>query len=346
MKEIKISVIIPAYNVEKYFRQCLDSILGQTIQELEIIIINDGSSDGTQQIIDEYASSYPDKIIAVNQPNKGQSSARNHGLQYVRGKYLAFIDADDYIYNDYFETLLLEAEKNHSDLVICSYEKFDNNGNILLTRNTEKWNVDFGNGLSHVFQYSPCAKLYLSDMILKNHVVFMEGEKMEDGPFGIITSSIAKNVVVLGDYYGYRYRVYEESTMGHIRKKGISKKNAEQQFPYKGIENAIIKVTEIRGKEYYQVLEYVVAKALAGFVFQFSAKSDKETQKYVCHFCYEMINTYFPDISKNPYMKVWKLKKLPLSHRCAVVIFKRMYQIHGLYYFAKLYHKVSSLLQH
>ena len=207
MKEIKISVIIPAYNVEKYFRQCLDSILGQTIQELEIIIINDGSSDGTQQIIDEYASSYPDKIIAVNQPNKGQSSARNHGLQYVRGKYLAFIDADDYIYNDYFETLLLEAEKNHSDLVICSYEKFDNNGNILLTRNTEKWNVDFGNGLSHVFQYSPCAKLYLSDMILKNHVVFMEGEKMEDGPFGIITSSIAKNVVVLGDYYGYRYRV-------------------------------------------------------------------------------------------------------------------------------------------
>lgn len=336
---VKISVIIPAYNVEKYFRQCLDSLIGQTLQEIQIIIVNDGSTDGTQQIVDEYVQRYPRKIIAVSQPNKGQSSARNHGLQYVTGEYLAFIDADDYVYEDYFETLLLAAEEKESQLVICSYEKFNNDGEILLTRNTEQWEIEFDKGLSHVFQYSPCAKLYLSEMILKNNIKFVEGEKMEDGPFSIITNSIAKNVVVLGNYFGYRYRVYDESTMGSIRKKGVSKKNAGQQFPYKGIENAIVVVNQIRGKEYHQVLEYVIVKALAGFVFLYSSKSDKDTKKYICDFCYQIIDSYFPDIFKNPYIKIWKQRKLPLSHRGAVVIFKAMYRIHCLYPFAKVYHR-------
>lgn len=346
MGDIKVSVIIPAYNVEKYFKECLDSLMEQTLSEIQIIIVNDGSTDGTQKIIDEYAGKYPDKITAVVQPNGGQSNARNNALQYVRGKYIAFIDADDYVYKDYFEKLYTAAEKQKSDLVICSYEKFNSkDGTILLTRDTKKWEIIFAEGLSHVFQYSPCAKLYLSEMILDNHVRFSEGEKMEDGPFGIITSSIARNPFVLEDYYGYRYRVYDDSTMGQIRKKGISKQDVKQQFPYKGIEDAIITVKRIRGVEYDQVIEYVIAKALAGFVFVFSAKSTKETRKYICNYSYELISKYFPDMKKNPFMKIWKQRKLPLAHRGAIVLFKWGYRLHGLSFLQGIYYRISNIMK-
>ncbi|MCM1179168.1 MAG: glycosyltransferase [Clostridium sp.] len=209
----EVSIVIPAYNVEKYVRECLDSIIKQTFQDFEVIIINDGSTDGTLDILREYEASYTDRITVVTQENAGQSNARNSAMKYIKGKYMTYIDADDYIWEDYLETLWNCAKKEDADLVICSYEKFKNDGTIILTRNTRDWEIDFGNGLWHVFQYSPCAKLYRSDMILDNEIRFGEGERMEDGPFGIITSSIAKRVVTL-DYFGYRYRYYEESTMG------------------------------------------------------------------------------------------------------------------------------------
>ena len=197
MNNVEISVVIPAYNVEKYVRECLDSILRQTFRNFEVIIVNDGSKDNTLEILREYESKYPEMIRVINQENGGQSNARNNAFQYVRGDYITYIDADDYIWDDYLEKLYYCAKKNAADLVICSYEKFKNDGTIILTRNTKDWEIDFYGGLKHVFQYSPCAKLYSSDMLINNHILFGEGERMEDGPFGIITGSIARKVEVL-----------------------------------------------------------------------------------------------------------------------------------------------------
>lgn len=336
----KISVIIPAYNAQKYLQECLDSILNQTLDGIQIIINNDGSTDNTQQIIDQYAEKYPDTIIAMAQKNAGQSAARNAALKYVTGKYMAYIDADDCIEPDYFQRLYEAAEQNQSDLVICSYDKFTNDGKIVLKRNSVDWDITFGKDKHHIFQYGPWAKIYLSSMILDKNIMFSEGEKMEDAPHGIITSSIAQKPIVL-DYFGYHYRVYNESTMGQIRKKGISKDRPEQQFPYKGIEQAILKVREVRGQDYDAVLEYAVIKALAGFTFVFCAKSGKETLKYVCKYCNYIIEKYFPNMRKNPYMHLGKLKKLPFSHRAAVVLFKYAYQMGILYQTASIYIKLS-----
>lgn len=336
----KISVIIPAYNAEKYLPECLDSILNQTQDGIQIIINNDGSTDGTQKVIDRYSEQYPGRIIPMAQENAGQSAARNAALKYVTGKYMAYIDADDYIEADYFQKLYEAAEQEQADLVICGYEEFTNDGEILLSRNSVDWDIEFAHGLRHVFQYSPCAKIYLSEMILGNHIVFEEGEKMEDGPYGIITSSVSRKTVVL-DYFGYRYRIYNESTMGQIREKGLSKDRPEQQFPYKGIESAILKVRQIRGEEYDEVLEYAVIKALAGFAFVYCAKSGKETLQSVCKYCEYIIKKYFPNMRKNPYMHLWKLKKLPFSHRAAVVLFKLAYSMGILYPFASAYVRIS-----
>ncbi len=340
MYQKKISIVIPAYNVEKYIRECLDSIIVQTFQDYEVIIINDGSTDKTLEIIKEYANKYSDKIKVYSQNNGGQSNARNNAFQYVTGKYLTYIDADDYILDDYLEKLYNCAETNNADLVICSYEKFKNDGTIVLSRDTKNWEVEFENGLKHVFQYSPCAKLYLAEMLISNNIRFGEGERMEDGPFGIITSSIAHKVVVL-DYFGYKYRLYDESTMGTIRESGISKEEEKRQFPYKGMEDAIKKVKSIRGQEYDAILEYCVMKALAGFVFEFSAKSPKSTVKYICNYCDYIIKTYFPDIRKNKYISLFKVKKLPFAHRAAVLVFKMSHMLRIMYPTALLYQTIT-----
>lgn len=335
MKQAMISVIIPAYNVEKYIEQCLDSLFKQTFQDFEIIVVNDGSTDQTAAKLKIYQEKYSGRLTVFHQENQGQSSARNKALSHVTGKYILFMDADDYVLPDYMETLVTTAEKEEADLVICGYKQVRNNGEVVFERNSKDWEISFGNGLSHVFQYSPCAKIYRSDLILNNHLQFGVGEKMEDGPFGIITSSIAKKTVVL-PYCGYMYREYEESTMGKIRAQGISKEASKQQFPYKGIENAIKTVEGIRGEEYHDVLAFVVIKALAGFAFLYSKNSGKDTVRSICEYADRIIRTYFPDYKKNPYIRLRGAKGLPLSHRAAVSLFCLTYRFHCLYPFARL----------
>lgn len=110
-----MSIIVPVYNVEKYLRRCLNSIVFQTVDNIEIIVVNDGSPDNSQQIIDEYAALFPKKIIPLKKKNGGLSSAREYGLKYAKGKYVGFVDSDDYIDCNYcrkcLEALLYEDTK-------------------------------------------------------------------------------------------------------------------------------------------------------------------------------------------------------------------------------------------
>ena len=115
---IKVSVIVPVYNVEKYLKKCLDSLVNQTLKEIEIIIVNDGSPDNSQKIIDEYVKKYPN-IKAYQKENGGLSDARNYGINLANGKYLAFIDSDDYIDLKMLETMYNYATNNKLDIVVC-----------------------------------------------------------------------------------------------------------------------------------------------------------------------------------------------------------------------------------
>ena len=119
----KVSIIIPVYNSENYIDRCLNSVLNQTYQNFEILVINDGSTDNSQKIIDDYKYKYPEKIIAIEQENKGVSVTRNESMQRANGKYIMFIDNDDYIEANYVETFLKEAEKEDYDVVIGGYRR-------------------------------------------------------------------------------------------------------------------------------------------------------------------------------------------------------------------------------
>ena len=124
---MKLSVIIPVYNAEEYLRECVDSVLNQTEKDLEIILVNDGSTDGSDAIITEYAALYPGKVAAITLENGGQGRARNYGIAAARGEFLSFIDSDDYIAADMYELMLAAAEMNNADVVVCDMEKrFDN----------------------------------------------------------------------------------------------------------------------------------------------------------------------------------------------------------------------------
>lgn len=117
IKNIMVSVIIPVYNGEKYLRECLDSVLAQSYNELEIIVVNDGSTDGSWRVIQEYAAVY-NGIKPVCQENQGISSARNRGLEQAKGDYVMFLDCDDILRQEGVELLLRRAEEENSDLVI------------------------------------------------------------------------------------------------------------------------------------------------------------------------------------------------------------------------------------
>ena len=112
-----VSVIIPVYNVEEYLRQCLDSVREQTLSDIEIICVNDSSTDGSLSILEEYAKKDP-RIQVVTQPNGGAGAARNKGLSMAAGKYLSFLDSDDFFEPDMLELAYKKAEEDKADFVV------------------------------------------------------------------------------------------------------------------------------------------------------------------------------------------------------------------------------------
>jgi glycosyltransferase involved in cell wall biosynthesis len=124
MEEIKVSVIIPVYNTEKYLRECLNSVINQTLHEIEIICVNDGSTDNSANILQEYCEK-DHRIIVLSQENKGAGAARNKGLEAATGKYLAFLDSDDFFVLDAFEKCYVAAEEKNADIVVYNINCYD-----------------------------------------------------------------------------------------------------------------------------------------------------------------------------------------------------------------------------
>lgn len=117
----KVSVIVPVYNVENYIRKCLESLVEQTLEEIEIIIVNDGTKDNSMSIIKEFADKYPQKIVILEKENGGLSDARNYAIPHAKGEYIAFLDSDDYIEKNMYQDMYEIAKKEKSDMVECDF---------------------------------------------------------------------------------------------------------------------------------------------------------------------------------------------------------------------------------
>ena len=172
---MEISIIIPIYNSEKYIEQCIQSILAQSFKDFELILIDDGSTDNSYNIVKQYADS-DTRLILIKKENGGVSSARNCGLEIASGKYVTFIDSDDYVLPDFLEKIYSKTD-GIAELVFSGLVNM--NGNTILKKVVQKdcsWDLnkedDFINFLYQPLQSSPCAKLYSHDIIKKNHLRF------------------------------------------------------------------------------------------------------------------------------------------------------------------------------
>lgn len=117
----KVSIIVPVYNVENYIKRCLDSLVNQTLQDIEVIVVNDGATDNSEKIINKYIEKYASKIKLVSKPNGGLSDARNYGMKYATGEYIAFLDSDDYVDVTIYEKMYNKAIENNCDFVECDF---------------------------------------------------------------------------------------------------------------------------------------------------------------------------------------------------------------------------------
>ena len=217
-REIKISVIIPVYNVEKYLKKCIDSILNQTFQDFEIIFIDDGSTDKSLKILEEYKNK-DYRFIILKQAHKGASAARNKGIELARGKYVIFLDSDDYFEPTLLEDLFSHAEDNNTEITICSSKKVDDSGLIIETGSPNfPINIDkipmeqifnWKNFKEDIFcLLAPVIwnRLFLKDFLINNNLRFPNLPIYEDiGFVHCTTASATKMIAFNKELINYRF---------------------------------------------------------------------------------------------------------------------------------------------
>ena len=210
MREIKVSVIIPIYNVEEYLEECLQSVVDQTLEDLQVIMVDDGSLDGSTDIAKKFASRY-DHFEYVRQVNGGLGNARNTGVKYAKGKYIIFLDSDDIVPDDAYEKMYLAAEKNHSEMVVGSVARFDskkdhvsNLHEIAFRKYIDKTHITDNTDL--IYDTTSWNKLILKEFWDRNHFEFPERILYEDIPVTIPMHYLANNVTMVQDVC-YRWRI-------------------------------------------------------------------------------------------------------------------------------------------
>lgn len=210
----KISVIVPVYNTEQYLEKCLESLINQTLSDIEIIVVNDGSPDNSQEIIDKYKEKFPEKIKAVIQSNGGQSSARNNAMQYVTGEYIAFVDSDDFVELDAYEKTYNYAKDKELDVVCFGMNCIYDDGKI-----THSEQITKADEIDRVFMLNeagPCNKIYKFSIWKNNNLKFREGIIYED-------LELIPQIVLYTDKIGYmdecfyNYIIHSNSTMNQTK---------------------------------------------------------------------------------------------------------------------------------
>ena len=208
-----ISVIVPVYNVETYLEECLDSIQNQTYTDLEVILVNDGSTDGSQAICERYCQT-DKRFRLMNQTNQGQSVARNNGVTASTGEFIAFVDSDDIILANYLETLMQHMGEDvdivESQFTVHKKEflaEKSQDTKILFEGNSQEAVKIFPN---HVLSVNPVTKLYRRSIV--EAVPYIDGVIFEDVYCGIGMLKYIRKIIKI-DYKGYYYRQHQASIM-------------------------------------------------------------------------------------------------------------------------------------
>lgn len=282
MTHIKVSIIIPVFNAEKYLPECLDSLLQQTLTDIEIICVDDSSLDNSLRILKQYAVQ-DNRIIILKQQNRGAGAARNHGLEHATGKYVYFMDADDYCDINLLKETYEKAEADQVDIVVFDFCRFDEiNGTVTnydgMNRNALPKNKDIFSYLDapdkicSIVNPTPWNKLFKREFLISNNLKYLTLSTTNDITFATLSVIKARSFSYINKVF-YHYRI---GLAGSITQK---KRN--------NLDNIIIAALtvykEAQQLPYYKVIENSVRKFVIDnlFVGLDRYAGDKDTQKYL-----------------------------------------------------------------
>ena len=295
----KVSVIVPVYNVEQYINRCIDSLVNQTLKDIEFIFVNDGTKDNCEEIILNYKEKFPEIIKYVKKENGGLSSARNYGIQFATGDYIAFLDSDDYVEPITYESMYNEAIGGNYDVVECDFiweypykRKIDKGIKYLTQKEAlEKARVVAWN------------KLYKKEIIINSNIRFPQGLRYEDVEFFYkIIPSLHKMGFINKPFIHYVQRDNSIINTQNERTKEIFTvlENVVEYYKDKNIYN-----------DFETELEYIYARFLLCSSLKRMAKiGDKKIRKGLLNETWRRLNKLFPNWKENKILHKSGLKNL------------------------------------
>ena len=314
----KVSVIVPIYNVERFVKRCLDSLVNQTLQEIQIILVNDGSTDESGNIAKEYASKHSNKIIYLEKENGGLSDARNFGMRYAEGEYIAFLDSDDYVENTMYEEMYNKALQENSDYVECDFlweypnkvkkDKripYSNKKEMLTNVRVVAWN-----------------KLIKREILEKNNISFPKGLRYEDIEFTYKLIPYLNKV----SYVDKEFVHYVQ------RNNSIANVQNERTAEVFTIFDNIIKYYQEKGfyEEYKEELEYSYSRILLCSSLKRICKiKDSKTRKKLIKETFEKLYQQFPLWKENKILNNRSIKNMYMKsiNKFTYPIYTKMFQL-------------------
>ena len=287
-----ISIIIPIYNGEKYLRRCIESVLNNnTCYKYELILVNDGSTDKTEDIIQEYRQKYPKIIKTISKTNGGLSDARNAGLDIADGKYISFIDCDDYISNDYIKTLLDIAYAKNADAVKCSTAHVSSKGKITAKDVYRNMDIvgEMGDKIMDIKSYV-WGGIY-KNTLLKN-LKFPEGYWYEDMIWRFLVYRRASHFISLNKTLHYRQMHEEQLT-------GVQNKSNNKCLDHLYLVESLIEDNKSFNLKQDEAFYRNILHESSAILLSRIGKMDEETKRQVFLRTYNIINeTYKPEYEK------------------------------------------------
>lgn len=287
----KVSIIVPVYNVEQYIAKCLESLINQTLKDIEIIVVNDGSTDNCEKIIQCYVKKFKN-IKYLNKENGGLSDARNYGIPYATGEYIAFLDSDDYVELNMYEKMYNKAKDENSDMVECDF----------IWEYTGKSKIDTGiiyKNKKEMLTYARVVawnKLIKREIIQKSKIEFPKGLHYEDLEFFYKILPYLDKV----SFVKVPLIHYEQ------RENSISKVQNERTQEIFIILNDVLEYYKVKNiyNEYKNELEYTYTRILlCSSLFRITKIKDKKTRKELLKKTWDILNEKFPNWRKNQILK-------------------------------------------
>lgn len=301
-----VSIIVPVYNVEKYLSKCLDSLVNQTFSDLEIIVVNDGSTDNCKDIIEKYEKKYSNIIKVLNQSNQGLSDARNNGLKLATADYIMYVDSDDYINLDMVEKMYNKITKDNADVVICGNNVVDEDYNILSSSYPDKNN--YTDIIEQTIFGNMCAwnKIYKKSLICNNHLKFRSRVWYEDIDFSYKLLICSKKITFLKENL-YNYLLRKDSIMNNKK----ANRNLELLLSF----NEIIDYSKQNSvyEKFYPAIEYLCINHIyiAAVTRIINSQIEPNNKKKLIKEFILYVKNNFPNFKYNKYLKkISKNKKI------------------------------------